>query len=199
MFIRPLLVLCALPCLIAWAVIPCSASADHPELAAMGQELVRQLESRPDYQVGDRADTAFIVATPTSLDNLSRTSPLARITAENLSLWLVRQGFTVRELRRSAAIHITPGQGEIGLTRRPEWLDTTPTTGALLVTGTYTVQSDRVLFHIRVLAADSTTILAMAPLEVPRSRDTDLLLTRNDKRGRTFLFAPSVKTSLPAY
>jgi hypothetical protein len=50
-----------------------------------------------------------------------------------------------------------------------------------------------------VLEADSNAILAMAPLNLPRNPDTDLLLTRNDKRGRTSLFAPSVKTSLAAY
>jgi hypothetical protein len=197
--IKNLLIVCTTLCLIAWTIVPGSASTDQPELAVMGQELVNQLQSRAEIQDADLSSTEFIITTPTSLDNLTRTSPLARVTAENLSLWLVRQGFRVKEIRKADILRITPKQGEIGLTRDPELLYPTSTTGALLVTGTYMIQSDRVLFHFRVLKADSNTVLAMAPLDVPRSPDTDLLLTRNDKRGRTALFAPSVKTSFPAY
>jgi hypothetical protein len=190
---------CTILYLLTASFFPCSVFAEKLAISATGQELFRQLQFEADEQGMNLTDMEFVVTTPVNLDNLNHTSPLARVTAENMSLWLVRQGFKVREIRRSDTLQIIPGQGEIVLTRTPEFLHTTSTAGALLVTGTYTVQNDNVLFHIRVLEADSNVILAMAPLDLPRTPDTDLLLTRNDKRGRTSLFAPSVKTSLAAY
>ncbi len=196
---KNLFLLCTIVYLLAGAFAPCPVFAEKPAIFATVQELFRQLQFRADKQGMNLTDIEFVVTTPVSLDNLNRTSPLARVTAENISLWLVRQGFKVREIRRIDTPQIIPEQGEIVLTRKPEFLHAASTTGALLVTGTYTVQNDNVLFHIRVLDADSNAVLAMAPLDVPRSPDTDLLLTRNDKRGRTALFTPSVKTSLAAH
>ncbi|WP_141721086.1 FlgO family outer membrane protein [Desulfoplanes formicivorans] len=186
-------------CLIAWTARPCFALAAPSPCAIMGQDLVRQLQHRADNQGVDLDTLTFVVTTPVNLDDLTRSSPLARFTAENLSMWLVRQGFRIREIRRADAILMAPRQGEMSLTRKPEDLYTTTVSGTLLVTGTYTVLSDRVLFHIRVLKADSNEVLAMTHMTLPRDANTNVLLTRNDKKGRTSLFAPSVTTSLPAY
>jgi hypothetical protein len=191
--------LCSAICLVAWTALPGSALAGQPPCAAMGQDLVRQLQQRAVTRGQNLDSLTFVVTTPVNLDDMTHTSPLARFTAENLSMWLVQQGFRIREIRRSDAILMTPGQGEISLTRKPEDLFSTTVSGTLLVTGTYTVLSDRVLFHIRVLKADSNEVLAMTHMALPRDANTNVLLTRNDKKGRTSLFAPSVTTSLPVY
>ncbi len=199
MRIRNLFTLCTTLCLLACFSLASSAWANQSPIAATGQNLLSQLQNRAHEQGVDLTSLEFIVTTPSNLDDLALTSPLARVTAEELSMWLVQHGFEVKEVRRADAILMAPKQGEIGLTRKPDSLYKTTATGTLLVTGTYTVLSDRVLFHIRVLEADSNKVLAMAPLSLPRTVNTNVLLTRNDKRGRTSLFTPSVKTSLPAF
>ncbi|WP_462323693.1 FlgO family outer membrane protein [Desulfoplanes sp.] len=175
------------------------ASPDRHPVESLGQDLVHQLRTRAARRGNDLGRSEFVVTTPANLDNLDQTSPLARCVAEDLSMWLVRHGYSVKEIRRSDAIVMEPGLGEMGLTRDPDSLYKTTATGTLLVTGTYTVVNDQVLFHIRIVEAGSNRVLAMGPLRLTRTSDTDILLTHNDKRGRTSLFTPTVKTSLPVY
>lgn len=173
------------------------ASSGTTAIQAMGEDLAGQLQVHIGTRRADLSQAGFIVTTPVNLDDLTQTSPLARLMAENLSMWLVRNGYTVRELRRSDAILMTPRTGEISLTRQTDNLFKTTAGAALLVTGTYTVLPDQVMFHIRILSAGSNQVLAMSPLSIPLNQETYALLDRNEKKGRTSLFAPSVQTSLP--
>jgi len=173
------------------------ASSGTTAIQTMGEDLASQLQVHIGARTADLTQAGFIVTTPVNLDDLTQTSPLARLLAENLSMWLVRNGYTVQELRKSDAILMAPRKGEISLTRQTDNLFKTTAGAALLVTGTYTVLPDQVIFHIRILATDSNQVLAMSPLSVPLDQQNYALLGRNEKKGRTSLFAPSVRTSLP--
>lgn len=173
------------------------ASSSLWAIQNMGEDLAQQLKNRTQHINLDMERAGIIVTTPVNLDNLAQSSPLARLMAEDLSTWLVRHGYLVQEIRRSDAIMMAPGRGEISLTRDTSSLYKTAPPASLLITSTYTVLPDQVVFHFRVLKAASNEVLAMSPLRVPLDQRNYTLLTTNEKRGRTSLFAPSVKTSLP--
>ena len=131
---------------------------------------------------------------PVWLDNLQRTSPLARQMTDELARYFKECGYRLEELRKGDEILMTPERGEFLLTRDTKKLLSRDVNTHAVLVGTYTVTDRSVRFNMRLIHTPSREVLAAGSGTVPVT--DELLPLLRDKSGSQPL-APSVQTKLP--
>lgn len=180
----------ALTFLIRGGYVPKAANAAAKDIDKQLMRLLGEAHSRSALRI------AFTV--PASLDNLQKTNTLARQMSEELARGLKTMGYRVLELRKGIEIVMTPGVGELFLTRDATKLAKDQVHAELLLTGTYTISSRGVRFNIRLLHMDSTEVIAMATSTVPVYKEILPLLIENELEAKPLPpLAPTTGTKLP--
>jgi hypothetical protein len=167
----------------------------------IAEELDTQLANRLDLPETPVKGRSLIVTTPVNLNNLDRTSPLARQLAEEMTTWFVRSGYRVQEIRKGKNILFEPLSGETLLTRRVRLLDEGNVQSALILAGTYIVTTKNVRFSIRLIHAPTNEVLAMSSRTLPVSAEMYELMAEHSGgpggSGRALsALRPSVGTRL---
>ena len=145
-----------------------------------------------------RSALSIAFTVPVNINNFEKTNTLARQMSEELARGLKGKGYKIVEIRKGAAIVMTPGIGEIFLTRDTEKLSTQSVQTELLLTGTYTISKRDVRFNIRLLHMDSTEVIAMASSSIPIYKDMkDLLIESAFGEVPLVPLLPTTETKLP--
>lgn len=192
------LALLVLATLLTFLVLAAQARAEDSVPTAartIAAELDAQLADRLGMMEGPAKGTSLIVSTPVSLENMEQSCPLARLLGEELAFWFVKNGYRVREVRKTKNLMLDPGTGEVGLSRDLRFVDSRYVQSAVLLTATYTQTSRHVRFNVRLLHAPTGEVLAMASETLRISHETSELLddkARKDARR----IRPSVATDL---
>lgn len=141
-----------------------------------------------------RSRVLIMGTTPANINNLNQASALARQMTEEISRWLVGQGYRYDELRKGSDIRFDKNVGEFILTRDVPQLASRTGYGQVILAGTYVVSGEDVRFTMSLLATDSNEILAKASATVPITPDLEPLLVENYPAGSGS--KPSVYTRL---
>lgn len=183
-----LVVLLALPLAVQAGTLPMTAQV-------MAEDLDAQLAQRTGALETPVKGMTLMVTTPVDLSDLTRTSPVARLMAEEMMSWFVTSGYRVQELRKGRNILLKPGSGEHLLTRASHLLANDNVMSALILAGTYTVSKAGVRFNMRLIMTPTNEVVAMASQTLPLSEDMAELLPELDAR-RLSAVAPTVGASL---
>ncbi len=141
-----------------------------PQLAAeMGAELDTQLSQLTSH-------VTLIVTTPVNLRNLNESSGLGLQLSEELAHYFVAAGYRVQEVRKGAGLLFDEFNGEMLLTRNPEFLANTDVSSAVVMVGTYIRTNRSVRVNIRLLHTPSNEVLAMSSGTIPMSSEVRSLL-----------------------
>lgn len=123
----------------------------------------RILDSAPIITPG----TLLVVASLADVQNLDRSSPFGNMAAELIRSRLVQRGMTVSEVRLRTAMRLSPGQGELMLSREAVMLARTPGAAAIL-TGTYAVGLQHVWVSLKLISRADSRVIAAADYALPR-------------------------------
>ena len=145
-----------------------------------------------------RSSLRIAFTVPANLNNLQKTNTLARQMSEELARGLKTKGYKVLEVRKGTEVVMTPGVGELFLTRDTAKLSKDEINAELLLTGTYVVTERGVRFSLRLLHMASTEVIAMATSTVPVHREILPLLVENELEVKPVPpLAPISGTKLP--
>lgn len=162
---------------------------------------VKDLDKQLMLLLGDthpRSALRIAFTVPSNLNNLQKTNILARQMSEELARGLKAKGYRILELRKGREIVMTPGVGELFLTRDVSKLSKEEVQAELLLTGTYIVSERGIRFSLRLLHMDSTEVIAMAATTVPVYREIIPLLAEKDLANTPQIpLAPTTGTKLP--
>ena len=150
-----------------------SASAGN-DFFGIGNELSRQLSQ--NYKKARDNNERLILTTVVSLDDLYQTTRFGRTLTEALSTCLFQYGFGVVEIRKSEDLLIKGKAGELILTRDAALIARQQEARAI-VAGTYSLTAGSVIINLKLLGADSSEVLSVAGMEIPRGGAIDSLLS----------------------
>lgn len=157
----------------------------------ISEQLDAQLLRRIGNNFYNKSSISIVVTPAVLLDDLSKSSPLARQLAEEITKCLVQDGYSVTEIRKASKIIIDKTGPKI-LTQDSSQLATTQVEAVAILTGTYTVTKKNVRFNIKLLHIPTNDILATASTTIPITKEIyPLLVDKNTKPG-----TPSVTTKL---
>ncbi|MCH4809919.1 FlgO family outer membrane protein [Vreelandella neptunia] len=117
----------------------------------------------------------MIAATFVSIDNLSQSSTLGRISSEIMASALSRQGMEVREVKMRDSMFIEESVGELILSRQVQRLSAQHNARSILM-GTYAQGQDFVYVSARVVRAGDAMVLGSADFRLPLNNNTRSLL-----------------------
>ena len=117
----------------------------------------------------------MIAATFVSIDNLSQSSTLGRISSELMASALARQGMQVREVKMRDSMFIEESVGELILSRQVQRLTAQHNARSILM-GTYAQGQDYVYVSARVVRAGDAMVLGSADFRIPLNNNTRSLL-----------------------
>ncbi|MGP9768373.1 FlgO family outer membrane protein [Halomonas sp. AOP13-D3-9] len=117
----------------------------------------------------------MIAATFVSIDNLSQSSTLGRMTSEIMASALSRQGMQVREVKMRDSMFIEESVGELILSRQVQRLTAQHNARSILM-GTYAQGQDYVYVSARVVRAGDAMVLGSADFRLPLNNNTRSLL-----------------------
>lgn len=173
---------------------PARAGESIPKTAqSIAAELDGQLAERLGMLEGPAKGTTLILTTPVDLENMEQSCPLARLLGEELAYWFVKNGYRVREVRRTKHLMLEPGTGELSLSRDLRFVDTRYVNSAVMLTATYAQTSKNVRFNVRLLHAPTGEVLAMAGNTIRITSETTQLLD-DEAQSRARRIRPSVRT-----
>lgn len=142
---------------------------DLPELAQKAAE--QMVASNPDIT----RYSPMIAATFVSIDNLSRSSTLGRISSELMASALGRQGMQVREVKMRDSMFIEESVGELILSRQVQRLSAQHDARSILM-GTYAQGQDYVYVSARVVRSSDAMVLGSADFRLALNNNTRSLL-----------------------
>ncbi|WP_051261857.1 FlgO family outer membrane protein [Desulfovibrio inopinatus] len=142
-----------------------ASTAQRLQYWQVAQSLARDLDSQIARRMllgGDNSRGLYwvVVTVPVNLNDLTQTSPLGRLMAQEVGSALVQLGYNVQEIRKGSDIVFNPKQGEFILTRDVNQLLNRGATSTLVVAGTYTQTSQGVRFNMEVLNAWNNNVIA---------------------------------------
>ena len=149
--------------------------------------------SRKDRESLARARIMIMGTTPVNINNLDEASPLARQMTEEISRWLINEGYRFQELRKGRDIRFDKLKGEFILTRDVRQLSSSSGTSQAVLAGTYIATGEQVRFSIRLIHTSSNEVLAMATATVPITDDLRPLVR---EAGPGDGLTPTVRTRL---
>ena len=179
----------ALLCLALLLPMGAQGKTTIPQLAAeMGAELDAQLS-----QLTSRV--TMVVTTPVNLRNLNESSGLGLQLSEEMAHYFVAAGYRVQEIRKGSGLFFDELNGEMLLTRNPEYLANTDVSSSVVMVGTYVRTNRSVRVNIRLLHTPSNEVLAMSSGTLPLSSEVrSLLLSPMDLNDMGHV--PSIGTRL---
>ncbi|WP_240538619.1 FlgO family outer membrane protein [Halomonas sp. SH5A2] len=142
---------------------------DLPELAQKAAE--HMVASNPDIT----RYSPMIAATFVSIDNLSQSSTLGRISSELMASALGRQGMQVREVKMRDSMFIEESVGELILSRQVQRLSAQHDARSILM-GTYAQGQDYVYVSARVVRSSDAMVLGSADFRLALNNNTRSLL-----------------------
>lgn len=180
-----------------------AAAAGNVPAAAndIGKQLDKQLMQRfcgdndSASQKLSRSQILIMGTTPANINNLQQANGLARQMTEEISRWLMNQGYNYEELRKGKNIRFNEKVGEFILTRKVPELASRTGYGRAILAGTYVVSGEDVRFNISLISTSSGEVLAKANGTVPITPDLRPLLVENSAGASNGLL-PSVYTRL---
>ncbi|MCS2609043.1 FlgO family outer membrane protein [Halomonas dongshanensis] len=144
----------------------------EPDLSELAERAAEQMiASNPDLT----RYSPMIAATFVSIDNLSQSSTLGRITSEIMASALARQGMQVREVKMRDSLFIEENVGELILSRQVQRLSSQHNARSILM-GTYAQGLDYVYISARVVRAGDAMVLGSADFRLPLNNNTRSLL-----------------------
>lgn len=117
----------------------------------------------------------MIAATFVSIDNLSQSSTLGRISSEIMASALSRQGMQVREVKMRDSMFIEESVGELILSRQVQRLSAQHNARSILM-GTYAQGQDYIYVSARVVRSSDAMVLGSADFRLPLNNNTRSLL-----------------------
>lgn len=160
-----------------------------PQAASeMGAELNAQLSQLT-------SKVTMIVTTPVNLRNLNESSGLGLQLSEELAHYFVTCGYRVQEIRKGSGLFFDEENGEMLLTRNPEFLANTDVDSSVVMVGTYIRTNRSVRVNIRLLHTPTNEVLAMSSTTIPLNSEVRSLLASPmeiDNMGHV----PSIGTKL---
>lgn len=129
------------------------------------------------------ADKPIVVTTMVESSDLTVTTDLGRLIAEQMASRLANAGYTVHELKLGPALKIREGTGELILTRDVRQLSRVAGAQAIIA-GTYTVANSRVFVNTKLVQAHDGRMLSAVDFELRRSRDIHTLLNSDTPTPR---------------
>jgi TolB-like protein len=148
---------------------PAPPPPDLPELAHAAAE--QMIASNPELT----RYSPMIAATFVSIDNLSQSSTLGRMSSEIMASALARQGMQVREVKMRDSMFIEESVGELILSRQVQRLSAQHNARSILM-GTYAQGQDFVYVSARVVRAGDAMVLGTADFRLPLNNNTRSLL-----------------------
>lgn len=142
---------------------------DLPELAQKAAE--QMVASNPDIT----RYSPMIAATFVSIDNLSQSSTLGRISSELMASALGRQGLQVREVKMRDSMFIEESVGELILSRQVQRLSAQHDARSILM-GTYARGQDYIYISARVVRSSDAMVLGSADFRLALNNNTRSLL-----------------------
>jgi TolB-like protein len=144
----------------------------EPDLSALVHAAAEQMiASNPELT----RYSPMIAATFVSIDNLSQSSTLGRISSELMASALARQGMQVREVKMRDSMFIEESVGELILSRQVQRLSAQHDARSILM-GTYAQGQDYVYVSARVVRAGDAMVLGSADFRLPLNNNTRSLL-----------------------
>jgi TolB-like protein len=144
----------------------------EPDLSALVHAAAEQMiASNPELT----RYSPMIAATFVSIDNLSQSSTLGRISSEIMASALSRQGMQVREVKMRDSMFIEESVGELILSRQVQRLSAQHDARSILM-GTYAQGQDYVYVSARVVRAGDAMVLGSADFRLPLNNNTRSLL-----------------------
>ncbi len=162
-----------------------------------GRVTAQTVESRKDLPRLRRElrESITVMATvPVNINNLEVSCAFARQMSEEVTRWMVSQGYKFQELRKGKEIYFQKKQGEMLLTRDPALLAKRNVSSLAVLTGTYVITPDQVRFSMRLVHTPSNEVIAMGTATVPITPDLRPLLV--DNAAGPVEVEPSVHTKL---
>ncbi|WP_346799102.1 FlgO family outer membrane protein [Halomonas sp. Bachu 37] len=142
---------------------------DLPELVQAAAE--RMIANNPDIT----RHSPMIAATFVSIDNLTRSSTLGRISSELMASALANHGMQVREVKMRDSMFIEEEVGELILSRQVQRLSAQHGARSILM-GTYAEGQDYVYISTRVVRSGDAMVLGTAEFKLPLNNNTRSLL-----------------------
>lgn len=142
---------------------------DFPQLAHDAAE--QMITSNPELT----RYSPMIAATFVSIDNLSQSSTLGRMSSEIMASALARHGMQVREVKMRDSMFIEESVGELILSRQVQRLSAQHNARSILM-GTYAQGQDYVYVSARVVRAGDAMVLGTADFRLPLNNNTRSLL-----------------------
>jgi TolB-like protein len=144
----------------------------EPDLSALVHAAAEQMiASNPELT----RYSPMIAATFVSIDDLSQSSTLGRISSELMASALARQGMQVREVKMRDSMFIEESVGELILSRQVQRLSAQHDARSILM-GTYAQGQDYVYVSARVVRAGDAMVLGSADFRLPLNNNTRSLL-----------------------
>lgn len=144
----------------------------EPDLSTLIHAAAEQMmASNPDLT----RYSPMIAATFVSIDNLSQSSTLGRISSEIMASALARQGMQVREVKMRDSMFIEESVGELILSRQVQRLSAQHNARSILM-GTYAQGQDFVYVSARVVRSGDAMVLGSADFRLPLNNNTRSLL-----------------------
>lgn len=153
----------------------------YPEVAmSLVDDLDRQAAPRLGIGFPDNSRGLYwvVVTVPADASDLSASSGLGRLMAQELSCALVAKGYNVQEIRKASEIVFDRSQGEFILTRDTRALAKRNVTATLVVAATYTVLPGEVRFGVEMLDPRNNNIVAMSSRSLAKTQEVSALLGR---------------------
>lgn len=149
-----------------------TAAEPEPDLSELVHAAAEQMvASNPEI----KRYSPMIAATFVSIDNLSQSSTLGRISSEIMASALSRQGMQVREVKMRDSMFIEERVGELILSRQVQRLTAQHNARSILM-GTYAQGQDYVYVSARVVRAGDAMVLGSADFRLPLNNNTRSLL-----------------------
>nr|WP_290693377.1 FlgO family outer membrane protein [Halomonas sp. UBA3074] len=158
----------------------CSAMGNANNTAAEPEpDLSELVHAAAEQMIANNPDltrySPMIAATFVSIDNLSQSSTLGRISSEIMASALSRQGMQVREVKMRDSMFIEESVGELILSRQVQRLSAQHNARSILM-GTYAQGQDYIYVSARVVRAGDAMVLGSADFRLPLNNNTLSLL-----------------------
>lgn len=126
---------------------------------------------------------SIIAAGMVNLDDMNKSSPLARISMQQISSRLGQQGFKVVEPRLSANIKMDVREGEFMLTRNAAELLSTEYNAHSALVGAYSDRGNVIFMSVRVVRISDNAILAAYEYYLPKQGQAAFMLEGGGQGG----------------
>jgi len=147
--------------------------------------LADQLERNVDHKI---INASYLIGSFVDLNDMSKSSPMGRLIAENLMHELQVRSWKIFEPRLMQNFMINEG-GEFVLSRDVKQLKTKFGVSGV-VAGTYVVSGDYTVVNARVINADTGMVISSGQIQIPSNWFADSLMTVTTNRPMKIIGSP---------